>query len=177
GYLLGRTKRGRLALGLALLLAGYRPSTQLSKLLPQLGDNLQLGQLTSQLRGPLGVAGRSAAEAVIAAQAAKLTESLTRRTDALSGQLKDAGQTGRDAAEGSVSGVRRKARRAAGADEDGAQEKGTRSRRRRDEDEIPASRDEDVELVEEDQYDDDEDVEDAPPARRKVSVASRRRSS
>jgi hypothetical protein len=182
GYLLGRTKRGRLALGLALLLAGYRPSTSLTKLLPQLGDNLQLGQLTGQLRGPLGAAGRKAAEAVIAAQAARLTDQLTRRTEALTDQLQDTGQTardtaegGRDAAEGAVRGVGRRAR---GADDNGAEpQKRSRSRARRDEDEDEVLDDAEYEDDEVDGYDEEEPEEDEEPARPKVRVASRRRSS
>lgn len=190
GYLLGRTKRGRLALGLALLLAGYRPSTQLRKGLLQLADNPEIGKLTSQLRGPLGVAGRKAAEAVIAAQATKLTENLARRTEALSDQIKDAGQTGRDTAEragdtagGAVRGVSRRARGAdADTDEEGAEQEkpAPASRRRRNgarAEEPEPAQDEDEEPDEEDRYEDEEDDEDVEPARPKASVGSRRRSS
>lgn len=188
GYLLGRTKRGRLALGLALLLAGYRPSTGLRKGLLQLADNPEIGKLTSQLRGPLGMAGRKAAEAVIAAQAARLTDQLSRRTEALTDQLKDAGQTGRDTAEGArdtaegaVRGVGKRARRS-DADENGAEPKKrgrSRARRQEDEDEVlddAEYEDDEVDRYDEDEADEEEPEEDEAPARPKVRVASRRRS-
>jgi hypothetical protein len=194
GYLLGRTKRGRLALGLAMLLAGYRPSTQLRKGLLQLTENAELGQLTSQLRGPLALAGRKAAEAVIAAQAARLTDQLSRRTEALSDSVKDAGQTGRDTvegvgdtAEGAVRGVGKRARRGGSSEDNGAEPKRGRSRASRDQDEDETAdedaeyEDDEADRYEEDEADEDETAEEEPeedeePARPKVRVASRRRS-
>ena len=188
GYLLGRTKRGRLALGLAMLLAGYRPSTQLRKGLLQLTENAELGQLTSQLRGPLALAGRKAAEAVIAAQAARLADQLTSRTEALTDSLKDAGQTGRDTvegagetAEGAVRGVGKRVRRKSSED-NGAEPKRSRSRARREQDEDePVDddveyEDDEVDRYDEDEADEEEPEEDEETARPKVRVASRRRS-
>src|SRR5689334_8606499 len=92
GYLLGRTKKAKAAIGLAMWLAGRkRPADlardQASKLL----TSPQVLELVGQLRGPLLAAGRQAALAVVEGQAGKLSDNLQRRTEKLGGSVAGAG--------------------------------------------------------------------------------------
>lgn len=108
GYVLGRTKKAKTAITLALWLAGKgRPSdmarTQAVKALQS--DKGQ--ELLGQLRGPVMEAGRHAALSVFEAQAGRLSDSLSRRTDMLT--------SGGGGGGGSKS--RRRGRRKSGDDE------------------------------------------------------------
>jgi hypothetical protein len=112
GYVLGRTKKAKAAIGLAMWLAGRpRPADlardQASKLLtsPQVMD------LISQLRGPLLAAGRQAALSVVEGQAGKLSNNLQRRTEKLGGSVAGAGS---DVSETGMKTARRLAARRRG---------------------------------------------------------------
>ncbi|MFF9041447.1 ABC transporter substrate-binding protein [Streptomyces sp. NPDC014892] len=80
GYLLGRTKKAKLALGLGALLAGsqVRPG-QLGKAL----DAPFLSDLTRQVRSELAGAGKAAATSVLSSKADNLAGALHERTAGL----------------------------------------------------------------------------------------------
>lgn len=80
GYLLGRTKKAKLALGLGALLAGsqVRPG-QLGKAV----DAPFLGDLTRQIRTELTGAGKAAATSVLSSKADSLAGTLHERTAGL----------------------------------------------------------------------------------------------
>lgn len=80
GYLLGRTKKAKLALGLGALLAGsqVRPG-QLGKAL----DAPFLGDLTRQVRAELAGASKAAATSVLTSKADHLAGALHERTAGL----------------------------------------------------------------------------------------------
>lgn len=80
GYLLGRTKKAKLALGLGALLAGsqVRPG-QLGKAL----DAPFLSDLTRQVRSELAGAGKAAATSVLSSKADHLAGTLHERTAGL----------------------------------------------------------------------------------------------
>ncbi|MBQ0987604.1 DNA primase [Streptomyces sp. F63] len=82
GYLLGRTKKAKLALGVGGMVLGKRlnlnPQQLTGLLTEQLRNNPQLAEVRDQLRNDLQGVGRAAATAVV-----------TRRLDALSDRLHD----------------------------------------------------------------------------------------
>ncbi|MEU6805583.1 ABC transporter substrate-binding protein [Streptomyces neyagawaensis] len=80
GYLLGRTKKGKLALSAGALLAGSkaRPG-QLAGLL----DSPFLSNVTQQVRGELTEAGKAAATQMLTAKADSLAGALHERTEGL----------------------------------------------------------------------------------------------
>ncbi|MCC5034285.1 DNA primase [Streptomyces sp. WAC 00631] len=82
GYLLGRTKKAKLALGVGGMVLGKRlnlnPQQLTGLLTEQLKNNPQLAEVRDQLRNDLQGVGRAAATAVV-----------TRRLDALSDRLHD----------------------------------------------------------------------------------------
>lgn len=80
GYLLGRTKKAKIALGLSALLAGSRVRPgQLGKAL----DAPFLGDLTRQVRAELTGAGKAAATSVLSSKADNLAGALHERTAGL----------------------------------------------------------------------------------------------
>ena len=88
GYVLGRTKKAKTAISLALWLSGHgRPRdvarTQAVRLLQS--DRGQ--ELISQLRGPLMSVGKDAALALFERQAGRLSENLQHRTDMIGESL------------------------------------------------------------------------------------------
>src|ERR1700712_2061707 len=85
GYVLGRLKKGRAAVGLAMWAAGVRadPKALLRQGLMNLANSDEGKELLSQLRGPMLQAGRKAAGATIEGQVAALTAALQKRTAAL----------------------------------------------------------------------------------------------
>jgi hypothetical protein len=95
GYLLGRTKKAKLALGLGAMLAGSRIRPD------QLGRTLQqspvLKDVTKQVRSELAGASKAAATSVMTAKANSLADALHQRT----------------------AGLREQAHRTAGRDEEG----------------------------------------------------------
>ncbi|MFF4210930.1 ABC transporter substrate-binding protein [Streptomyces sp. NPDC001796] len=94
GYLLGRTKKGRLALSVGAALAGSRMRPgQVGKLLQ---DSPVLGNVSKQVRGELASAGRAAATTVLSAKAESLADALHERTVGLKEKAHGEGGRGRD---------------------------------------------------------------------------------
>lgn len=84
GYLLGRTKKAKLALGIAMFLSGRRlklaPADLAAAGMRQLSDNPQLAGLRDQVRDELFGAVKTAASAAMDRQVSTLTDSLRERT-------------------------------------------------------------------------------------------------
>ncbi|MFG3115051.1 histone protein [Streptomyces sp. NPDC048197] len=84
GYVLGRTKKGRLALTAASYLAGRQsgldPRQLVSDSVRKLGDIPQVAELGDQLRGEVMDAGRKALTSAATRQLASLAETLQDRT-------------------------------------------------------------------------------------------------
>ncbi|MFE1025556.1 hypothetical protein ACFW5I_13445 [Streptomyces sp. NPDC058818] len=89
GYLLGRTKKAKLAFVVGSYLMGRRiglsPGQVLSQGLAGLQRTPQLQELTDQVRGELLTAGRTAVTAAANRRLTGLADSLRDRTDALTG--------------------------------------------------------------------------------------------
>jgi hypothetical protein len=84
GYVLGRTKKAKTAITLALWLSGRgRPSDMARDQAMKALQSKKGQELLGQLRGPVMSAGRQAALGVFESQAGRLSDSLSRRTDAL----------------------------------------------------------------------------------------------
>src|SRR4051812_31909608 len=85
GYVLGRLKKGRAAVGLAMWAAGVKadPKALLRQGLLTLANSDEGRELLSQLRGPMLEAGRKAAGATIEGQMSALTSALQKRTQRL----------------------------------------------------------------------------------------------
>jgi hypothetical protein len=88
GYLLGRTKKGKLAIGMGAMLAGSRVNPV------QVGKTLQesplVNTLAQQVRTELGGAGKAAATTVLTAKADSLADALHARTSGLRQQAERA---------------------------------------------------------------------------------------
>src|SRR3954453_15842711 len=85
GYVLGRTKKAKTAIPLALWLSGKGRPRDLARTQAVKALQSDKGQeLLGQLRGPVMEAGKQAALSVFEARAGQLSESLSRRTDQLS---------------------------------------------------------------------------------------------
>ncbi|MEV6736680.1 ABC transporter substrate-binding protein [Streptomyces sp. NPDC051104] len=94
GYLLGRTKKGKLALSLGAALAGSRMRPgQVGKLLQ---DSPVLGNVSKQVRGELAGAGKAAATTVLSAKAESLADALHERTVGLKEKAHGEGGRGRN---------------------------------------------------------------------------------
>ncbi|MFF9628901.1 ABC transporter substrate-binding protein [Streptomyces fradiae] len=98
GYLLGRTKKAKLAAGLAMALAGSR--VRPAQLGRQLAQSPFLGQVNQQVRGELATAGKAAAATVLNAKAERLAEALHERTENLREETAEAGRRGGPGDEG-----------------------------------------------------------------------------
>lgn len=87
GYFLGRTKKAKLALGLAMFAAGKRlklsPGDLAAAGMRQLTENPQLAGLRDQVREDLYGAVKTAAAAAVDRQVSSLTGSLRDRTEAM----------------------------------------------------------------------------------------------
>ncbi|WP_329037868.1 hypothetical protein OIE71_30730 [Streptomyces sp. NBC_01725] len=87
GYVLGRTKKGKLALGLAPLVAGQQlpmnPRELLILAMRKLAENPTVGPLVEQARGEVLEAGRSALSATANRRLGAVADSLQQRTEAL----------------------------------------------------------------------------------------------
>ncbi|MGW5663756.1 hypothetical protein ACWEWG_27325 [Streptomyces sp. NPDC003758] len=122
GYLLGRTKKGKLALSLGAAMAGSRMRPgQVGKLLQ---DSPVLGNVSKQVRGELASAGKAAATTVLSAKAESLADALHERTAGLKERTHGEGGRGRH----------EEARDEEDADEEGDRDEGGRddgSRRER----------------------------------------------
>src|SRR3954465_9732260 len=99
GYVLGRMKKGRAAVGLAMWAAGVKadPQALLRQGLMTLANSDEGKELLTQLRGPMIEAGRKAAGATIEGQVSALTAALEKRTSILTqGPKLDIGEDEQD---------------------------------------------------------------------------------
>ncbi|MFF5088942.1 hypothetical protein [Streptomyces niveus] len=87
GYVLGRTKKGKLALGLAALVAGQQfpmnPKELVIMTARKLADNPTVAPLVEQARGDVLTAGRSALSATANRRLEAVADALQKRTEAL----------------------------------------------------------------------------------------------
>lgn len=85
GYLLGRTKKAKAVVGLALWATGnrYRARDLARDGMVRLAQNPEVSKMSGELAAPLLAAGRRAALAALEAQTTRLTQGLTDRTSAL----------------------------------------------------------------------------------------------
>ncbi|MFG2175564.1 hypothetical protein ACGFMO_30090 [Streptomyces niveus] len=87
GYVLGRTKKGKLALGLAALVAGQQipmnPRELVILAARKLADNPAVAPLVEQARGDVLNAGRSALSATANRRLEAVADALQQRTEAL----------------------------------------------------------------------------------------------
>lgn len=129
GYFLGRTKKAKAAISLALWLSGRgRPRdiarNQAVKLLKT--DRAQ--DLLGQVRGPIVSAGKDAALALFESQAGRLSDNLSKRTDQLGESVEGTGRKARRAVSGAggtaarLADRRRRATRSEDETEDGPEE-------------------------------------------------------
>ncbi|MGX1971032.1 hypothetical protein [Streptomyces kronopolitis] len=84
GYVLGRTKKAKLAIGLGMYLAGKRLNLDPRQLGKLVANSPVLGPLNDQIRGELVDATKSAATSALTQRMSTLTDSLHERTLALS---------------------------------------------------------------------------------------------
>lgn len=100
GYLLGRTKKLKMALAVGGLVAGKKlnliPRAVADLVSQQLRDNPQFKELGDQLRGDLRGAGKAASGALVERQLSSLADRLHGRTAEVRGQLAGNGPEGRD---------------------------------------------------------------------------------
>ncbi|MEU6368251.1 ABC transporter substrate-binding protein [Streptomyces sp. NPDC046931] len=102
GYLLGRTKKAKLAMSLGAMLAGSRMRPgQLNKLLQ---DSPLVGNVSEQVRTELADAGKAAATTLLSAKAESLADALHDRTTGLKERTQGGGGRGSGAEEGDREG-------------------------------------------------------------------------
>ncbi|GAA1811791.1 hypothetical protein HC028_05595 [Planosporangium flavigriseum] len=82
GYLLGRTKKGKTAIGLALWLSGNRLGNPRAAI-TTLATSPEVAKLAAQVRGPLLAAAQRAVAATIESRTTALADSLHQRTSQL----------------------------------------------------------------------------------------------
>jgi hypothetical protein len=89
GYLLGRTKKLKLAITVGSLLAGKKIATDPRELVQQalgvIENNPELSKLSDQVKGRLVDAGKEAAVAAASTQLNRVSDSIRHRTDRLTG--------------------------------------------------------------------------------------------
>lgn len=107
GYLLGRTKKGKLALVLGSVFAGRKlgldPQKLISKGIHKVAETPQFEELSSEVKDQLMTAARTAVSALANRRIESLTDALRERTDGLSGagKAKDEAKDGaKDEGEG-----------------------------------------------------------------------------
>ncbi|NEC66391.1 hypothetical protein [Streptomyces sp. SID9727] len=84
GYLLGRTKKAKLAVGFGMFLLGKKFDLDPRRIGRMLAESSALGPLNDQVRKELVDATRTAATKAVTQRAGSLAESLQRRTQSLS---------------------------------------------------------------------------------------------
>ncbi|MEU7203839.1 hypothetical protein [Streptomyces sp. NPDC045470] len=130
GYLLGRTKKAKLAIGIGSMVLGKRlnlsPQQLVSLVNDQIAANPQLKELREQLRGDLAGVGKAATGALVTKRLDSLADSLHERTLNVRDRL-DAGGTAGKAAD-TVRGVTGGGRDDEEASDDGEEESAPRSR-------------------------------------------------
>src|SRR4051812_43467565 len=85
GYVLGRTKKAKLAIGLGMFLAGKKLPLNADALRQALWDSPVLGELNSQVREQIVDATRTAAKGALVQRASGLADTLHQRTQRLQG--------------------------------------------------------------------------------------------
>ncbi|MFH8408399.1 DNA primase [Streptomyces sp. NPDC018019] len=124
GYLLGRTKKAKLAIGIGSMVLGKRlnlsPQQLISLVSDQMEANPQLKELREQLRSDLKGVGKAATGALVTKRLDSLADSLHERTLDVRDRL-DAGEVGGKAAD-TVRGVTGGGRDRADASEEGGEE-------------------------------------------------------
>ncbi|MEV5596879.1 DNA primase [Streptomyces sp. NPDC052496] len=130
GYLLGRTKKAKLAIGIGSMVLGKRlnlsPQQLVSLVNDQIAANPQLKELREQLRGDLKGVGKAATGALVTKRLDSLADSLHERTLNVRDRL-DAGEVGGKAAD-TVRGVAGGGRDDEEASDGGEEETSSRSR-------------------------------------------------
>lgn len=177
GYVLGRTKKAKTAVGLALFLTGRGRARDIARDQVIKALKSDKGQeLISQLRGPVVSAGRQAAIGLFEAQVGRVSDDLQRRTEKIGGAAQKsvgrAGSSGKqltgratratrksDDEDGKPASTRKSSASTRKSDDENAKPASTRrtSRNRRPkskDDEVPDTRDE--ALDEEEAYDDED---------------------
>ncbi|MCM3299757.1 DNA primase [Streptomyces pseudogriseolus] len=108
GYLLGRTKKLKMALAVGGLVAGKKlnlsPRAVADLVAQQLRDNPQFKELGDQLKGDLRGAGKAASGALVERQISSLADRLHGRTAAVRGRLDGAGADERDGSDEDAGG-------------------------------------------------------------------------
>ncbi|MCQ8192055.1 hypothetical protein [Streptomyces rugosispiralis] len=99
GYLLGRTKKAKLAVGLGMLLAGKKISLDPQQLKKSLAEAPLLSGLNSEVRKELADATRQAATKAVSDRVTGLADSLHERTALLRGEGGDEGDGEREEAD------------------------------------------------------------------------------
>ena len=155
GYVLGRTKKAKAAIGLALWLSGRGRPRDIAR--EQVAKALQSDrgqELLSQLRGPVLSAGRQAAVSVFESQAGRLSDALQQRTELVGATAEGTGRRARGAARtGSDTVSKLTERRRGGSGRREQESPGGRARRgRRDEEGDEGARDRADDVDEEDEY-------------------------
>lgn len=85
GYVLGRRRKTKLAIALAMWMAGKKLSLDPSRLRGMLGGSGLLGGLNDQVRGELVTAGKNAATTALTRRAEGLSDALHQRSELLRG--------------------------------------------------------------------------------------------
>ncbi|MFD7517396.1 hypothetical protein ACFV85_21635 [Streptomyces niveus] len=99
GYLLGRTKKAKMAIGFGMFLAGKKLSFDPNQLGKLVANSPVLGSLNDQVRKELVDATKSAATDALTQRASGLADSLHQRTLGLEGKKDDDDQDARDDAD------------------------------------------------------------------------------
>ena len=165
GYFLGRTKKAKAAISLALWLSGRgRPRDIARDQAVRLLKTERAQDLIGQMRGPILAVGKDAALALFESQAGRLSDNLQKRTDVLDGTVEGTGRKARGAiggATGTASRLAERRRRATQPDEDEVDEGVLGEDEYIDEDEAelaPADEADEADEEDEDEYvDEDED--------------------
>jgi hypothetical protein len=123
GYLLGRTKKAKLAIGFGMFLLGKRLDLDPRQIGRMLADSPVLGSLNDQVRKELVEATRTAATKAITQRADGLADSLHQRAQALGSGTGSDEEPAEDAGKGTRSDDE-----ADRDDADGAQDSGKRKR-------------------------------------------------
>src|SRR4051794_35242944 len=92
GYLLGRTKKAKLALGFGMFLLGKKIALDPRQIGRMLADSPVLGSLNDQVRKELVDATRTAATKAVTQRADSLADSLQQRTRVLGAGPEDDGE-------------------------------------------------------------------------------------
>jgi hypothetical protein len=174
GYVLGRTKKAKAAIGLALWLTGRgRPRDIARAQAIKLMQSDRGQELLLQMRGPVLAAGRQAALALVEGQAGRLTAGMQKRTEKLG---TDTVRTGTDTAKRLTSRRRRDLEPDEAPEEEYADEyedeeteayEPEEETYESDEDQYADEEFEDEEEVDEDDGDGEEEPEPERPARRR----------